>query len=387
MTMVEPTEGITPWRASQHCCCGKSECKEIKDFIDQDAPKDHVWRGDYIVVNISDSVKAVALHASIVHHLKAPADLKKYRVARHHWSQAVLSSAHKRRTNLVTLEDVKAFDNTDGGHNRHQDPVNKVENIFRRLNRPVPDFEMKRGTHNMYVQAPVQDRNAAREVALGFTSTRKSRAEARGLSFGEGLPVAGGVPDSPLVEVPESPNVASMHAADEVSSPFATSPVGSPTIVPSLKSCISYLQSKFARVKQDTDVFMAHVEVGKALRLIASVYSTREIILADEEDVKLVACCVCNVEGSALHVGESLGYAVRTRTSDSATCSLKCTMSRHASLQKLRRKRKCTSDPADANSKARKDQMSPRTLLRNTRNISRELAVVKTKLSRELNRT
>jgi hypothetical protein len=203
--MVEPTEGITPtqkpaavpvtqyWRDSTHCCCGKAECKDIKDLIYQNAPEDHVWRGDHVVVNTTGSVKAVALHASLVHHLKAPTDLRRYRVARHHWSQAVLSSNHKRRTNLVTLDDAKAFDNTDGGHNRHQDPVNKVGNIFRRLKRPIPALELKRGTHNMYVQAPVQDFNAAREVAFGFTSTRNSRAEGRRLSFGEGLPVAGGV--------------------------------------------------------------------------------------------------------------------------------------------------------------------------------------------------
>jgi hypothetical protein len=122
--MVEPTEGITPtqkpvavpvtqcWRESQHCCCGRKECKEIKHLMDQNAPKDHVWSGNYIVVNVTKTVKAVALHASLVHHLNAPTDQQKYRVARHHWSQAVLNSTHKRRTNLVTLEDAKAFDNT-----------------------------------------------------------------------------------------------------------------------------------------------------------------------------------------------------------------------------------------------------------------------------------
>jgi hypothetical protein len=105
--MAEPTEGITPaqkpaavpvtqqWRDSRQCCCGKAECKEIKDLIDQNAPDDHVWKGDYIVVNITGSAKATALWASVVHHLKAPTNMQKYRVARHHWSQAVLSSTHK----------------------------------------------------------------------------------------------------------------------------------------------------------------------------------------------------------------------------------------------------------------------------------------------------
>jgi hypothetical protein len=147
--------------------------------------------------------------------------------------------------------------------------------------------------------------------------------------------VEGGVPDSPLVDVPESPNVASQHAVKDASSPFAASPVGSPTIIPVLKVCIGYLQNKFARDKQDSNVFLAHVKVGKALRLIALVYSTREIILVDagdEDFTKWVSCGVCNVEGIALHDGESLGYAVRTSTTDTPTCSLKCTMSRRASL-------------------------------------------------------
>ena len=103
--MAEPTEGLTPtqkpaaglvtqdWRDLQYCCCGKSECKEIKDLINQNAPDDHVWKGNYITVQIKENatVKATALCASIVHHLKAPIGMHTYRVARHHWAQVVLS--------------------------------------------------------------------------------------------------------------------------------------------------------------------------------------------------------------------------------------------------------------------------------------------------------
>ena len=103
--MVEPTEGLTPtqkpaafpvtqdWRDLLHCCCGKSECKEIKDLIDQNAPDDHMWKGNYITVHIKENatVKATALCASVAHHLKAPFGMQTYRVARQHWVQAVLS--------------------------------------------------------------------------------------------------------------------------------------------------------------------------------------------------------------------------------------------------------------------------------------------------------
>jgi hypothetical protein len=187
-TMAAPSERRTPAqkptavpvtqdsRAFQPCCCGKSECKEIKDLIDQHAPDDHVWKGNDVLLQLKEnsSPKLIALCASVVHHLNATPDLKTYRVARHHWSQAVLSSTHKRRTNLVTLEEAKSFDKTDGGHRRHQDPVNKVGNIIRRIAGKIPELteEMK----IMYVQAPVQDRKTAREVALGFTTSRSSRA-------------------------------------------------------------------------------------------------------------------------------------------------------------------------------------------------------------------
>jgi hypothetical protein len=84
--MAEPTENLTPtrkpaaipvthnWRKVQHCCCGKFECEEIKDLIDQNLPDDHVWKGDYVVVRIAENatVKVTALLASIVHHLNAP---------------------------------------------------------------------------------------------------------------------------------------------------------------------------------------------------------------------------------------------------------------------------------------------------------------------------
>jgi hypothetical protein len=77
-------------------------------------------------------VKPTVLWASVVHHLKAPIELQTYRVGRRHWAHAVLSTQN-RRTNLVTLQQAKALDNTDGGHKRHQDPVNKVGNILRRI--------------------------------------------------------------------------------------------------------------------------------------------------------------------------------------------------------------------------------------------------------------
>jgi hypothetical protein len=127
--------------------------------------------------------------------------MKTYRVARHHWAQAVLS-AQKRWTNLVTLEQAKAFDTTGGGHKRHQAPGNKIGNIFRRINWQLPQSELDNGTHHKYMQAPVQGHNAAREVALGFTSARASRANGRRLlSFGDHLPMAGvpDAPDSPVV--------------------------------------------------------------------------------------------------------------------------------------------------------------------------------------------
>ena len=194
------------------------------------------------------------------------------------------------------------------------------------------------------------------------------------------------VPDSPLVDVPESSNEASLHAADDASSPFVASPVGSPTIIPTLEKCLSYLQSKYTRDKQDTMGFMAHAEVGKTLRFIASHYSTREIILMngeDDNDPKLVACCVCNVEGSVfnLNEAESLGYAVRTK-GHKPTCTPQCAGKRLNSSRRKERKRKRTSDPADASSKVRKDYMSPQTLLRNNRNLFREINLVQTRLRR-----
>jgi uncharacterized protein (DUF952 family) len=435
--MAEPTdeEGLTPTHkasavpvtAFQNCCCGKPECKEIKDLIDQNAPDDHVWKGNHILVQLTENptVKLIALWASVVHHLNAPIGMKTYRVARHHWSQAVLS-AQKRRSNLVTLEQAKAFDTTDGGHKRHQAPGNKVGNIFRRINRQIPQSDLDNGTHDKYVQAPVQGRNAAREVALGFTSARASRANGRRLlSFEDSLPIASvpdalvpdfplanvpespneallhaaddlpmaGVPDVPvpnlpLADNPESPNEASLHAADDASSPLVASPVGLPTLIPTLEECLGYQQNKFTHDKQDIEGFMEQVEVGKTLRFIAFQYSAREIILVnngeDKNAPKLVACCFCNVEGSVFNEGESLGYAVvRIRRSHKPACA-QCAEKRRLSLRRERRKRKSTNDPANANSRARKDYMSQETMLQNTRNISRELNLTKTELKRLL---
>jgi hypothetical protein len=87
---------------------------------------------------------------------------------------------------------------------------------------------------------------------------------------------------------------------------------------------------------------------------------------------------------SALNDGIPIGYAVRTmaRTTDTPTCTPQCALIRKASLERSRRKRKCTSDPVHASLKARNDQMSPGTMLQNTRNLSRQLHVVKNKLGR-----
>jgi hypothetical protein len=89
--MAEPTdeERLTPtqkpsavpvtkdWRSFQNCCCGKSECKEIKDLIDQNAPDDHVWKGNYILVQLTEkpTKKLTALWASVVHRLNAPIEV------------------------------------------------------------------------------------------------------------------------------------------------------------------------------------------------------------------------------------------------------------------------------------------------------------------------
>jgi hypothetical protein len=122
----------------QYCCCGKSECEEIKALIVQNLPDGHVWKGDYVVVRVTKNatVKVTALLASIVHHLNAPTDLTTYRVARHHWARVVLIT-QKRRTNFITLKQAKSYDNTDGGHSRHQDPVNKVGNLLHRINQQL----------------------------------------------------------------------------------------------------------------------------------------------------------------------------------------------------------------------------------------------------------
>jgi hypothetical protein len=181
------------------------------------------------------TVKKTALLASVVYHLKAPAGMKTYRVARHHWAQTVLST-QKQRTNLVTLEQAKSFDNTDN----------------QQLSKP--------DLSHMYVQAPVQDRNDARVVALSFISLRTSRAFERRLSYGDNLPmllpVAGapgmpdspmagaGVPDSPLVDVPESPSEASLHAADYLPNLSMAAVPNSPLVdVPESPSEASLLRS------------------------------------------------------------------------------------------------------------------------------------------------
>jgi hypothetical protein len=198
LTMADPNTHTTPSATPvpsckdtsctpRHLCvCNWDDCADFQRLIRELADPSHRWNSGLIQIrNSLDSLKILALRASIVHHLrptKEDQSKDSFFVAAHHWSLSLWQEMTGRPclATPLTARQAKKYDEHEG-YRRHQEDANKLSTMIRRC---APQSNVESGYKPIpskyeFVKAPVTSKADVLSFVTSLESARSARTEKR----------------------------------------------------------------------------------------------------------------------------------------------------------------------------------------------------------------
>jgi hypothetical protein len=265
-TMADPNTHTTPSAAPvpsckdtsctpRHLCvCNWDDCADFQRKIRELADPSHRWNSGLIQIrNSLDSLKILALRASIVHHLRPTKEYQSkdsFFVAAHHWSLSLWQEMTGRPclATPLTARQAKKYDEHEG-YRRHQEDANKLSTIIRRC---APQSNVESGYKPIpskyeFVKAPVTSKADVLSFVTSLESARSARTEKRQET-------------AQVVTVQKKARVESAsHTSNETTTPATplvhrssvVKSLLSPDLWPSYETCLEIITDRYNKIAID----------------------------------------------------------------------------------------------------------------------------------------